>query len=1072
MAFQVATISVTNCSFYGDELVPPSPVMLPIIWSRWFESVTLSQLRVNDFMPFGDSAFGQTRLFDLEIASLSISPLAVNITDCHFVNAYASSLIRVSNVPQAYFENLSFLPSPIEPDGPIGANFRILDVSFVSGSVEMARIENRGIGTVRIATVPIFRLRGSTFRWKLQPLFNRQLELSEVASAEIRGCEMALGSVVGGIVAPMTYLNVSDSRFFDSLSVGDSGSAISAENSLGVEIFNCTFFRGNSRASGGAVYATGPVSIVDSSFEGNQAEDRGGALFLSIGPILLHRCSFTLNSCPQDGGAIRLEGSGFSHIEHSYSATECNFTLNVANGDGGAVFASAFTGVISQGRFVQNTAGLTGGALKVSSGSIDVLDSNFVSNHANGPSNGGGAISIGYATFNLTHSCFENNIAKDSLGGALASQSSVHVLDTRFVRNLAKLGGAMAFIGGSTTQFSWTISDSLLEHNSADQGGAIFWDDSASQHHTWIMNSSLFRNNTASLSGGAIFLTSDYYATYSNLTFTENRAQTSGGTFFASSKSETTYDFCSTERCFVKDSTAGSWGPIRANSAFSYEVTRITPLTLQFGDSLPKGSALGTSEDANLLTSVTPVNMGPSPPPRSQVYFMDYLLDIKIKDGYKQIVEQPARIQPQSLSVRCLGEPKRSCPVKATFTPGDHSLKMSLLATESLGRSLEPFKSNTPPSPFSPPLELQLTMSVIIDDIELESGFLGLNVSLRGCPIGFGLLPSSANSTLLSCQPCPVNSYNLDGDGYCYECNAASPSHLKCEGAKVSYSRGHWEAPFNNTNLLHVGKCVLGHCLADECAPFRTGPLCGDCIDGSFQSFFGACSPTLCARRSLGLFILAPIALIVATVAFHLLLMRWPSSVLYFVLIGQLALSILIGYLDWSIPLMSDALAQFLCGYRMDFFERSLWLVFSPYSSVLVLATIWVSIVLASRLDTKCAFISRSASKILTKHHWKRLLSSILAILYVNSYWSLGHAMKWIQCKTVSFGDHWLLSPSLHCSSAEFAQSRSILLGLSLPLTILPLALVLAAAMLKAKYRSRNPLSRSHHQEAIEASRQ
>ncbi|MBN1926818.1 MAG: DUF1565 domain-containing protein, partial [Prolixibacteraceae bacterium] len=79
------------------------------------------------------------------------------------------------------------------------------------------------------------------------------------------------------------------------------------------------------------------IRIVNCKFEGNRAEQDGGALYTSVGaaPLVIN-CTFSNNSAKKKGGAASL----YCNAVNGYQAQffHCNFENNLAMDDGGAIY--------------------------------------------------------------------------------------------------------------------------------------------------------------------------------------------------------------------------------------------------------------------------------------------------------------------------------------------------------------------------------------------------------------------------------------------------------------------------------------------------------------------------------------------------------------------------------------------------------------------------------------------------------------------------------------------------------------------------------------------------------------
>ena len=224
---------------------------------------------------------------------------------------------------------------------------------------------------------------------------------------------------------------------------------------------------------GGAVYWAGTDGqISNTEFTGNRAPN-GGALFVyPIGETVVPMISTDPNV--QFQSTITIDG--------------CNFTKNTAEmGSGGAVIVAGSFGDIMNSQFIDNHASMDGnytvstpfsesrgGAILWFGHEGGVTDSVFVNNSAEY----GGAISwcviaqAGYASANgyMSRLSFENNTA--TYGGAIYNEGEnmYMEIDLSFTNNSAANGGAIYNEGDNLY-----ISGAVLTYNNATEyGGAVY----------------------------------------------------------------------------------------------------------------------------------------------------------------------------------------------------------------------------------------------------------------------------------------------------------------------------------------------------------------------------------------------------------------------------------------------------------------------------------------------------------------------------------------------------------------------------------------------------------------------
>ena len=327
------------------------------------------------------------------------------------------------------------------------------------------------------------------------------------------------GAADAGGTLTLRDLSIEDAR---TASVFDNGGAVNAD---GLSLIRVSISGSDNAYNGGALYAEGNVSIVDSTFTDNDTSEYGAVVYAwnPARTVSISNSVFDGNDSGKGGGAI---------LATTVTVTGSTFTDNNAVIDGGAILATTVT--VTGSTFTDNDADDDGGAIYADN--VTVTGSTFTDNDADG-SSGGGAILAYTAT--VTDSTFTNNTA-DSYGGAISAYITT-ATGSSFTDNTANYGGAI-------NTYTATVSNSTFRGNDAVYfGGAI-------QATTATVSASTFRGNTADLYGGAIFSTTNTVtsstfisnsavlggairadtATVSNSTFTSNTSVNAGGAISAS----------------------------------------------------------------------------------------------------------------------------------------------------------------------------------------------------------------------------------------------------------------------------------------------------------------------------------------------------------------------------------------------------------------------------------------------------------------------------------------------------------------------------------------------------------
>ena len=356
---------------------------------------------------------------------------------------------------------------------------------------------------------------------------------------------------LGGAIYTKYDVCVLNSTFEKNV-VKECGGAIRAENIYinlnqdSSQSFN-TFFKDNEATNfnGGALYSNGGAHIYNAVFSGNNACYLGGGVF-SDGDVYAKHCLFERN---------RAEGS---------SINKCR---------GGAIYANN-TDVVNS-TFYKNYAADSGGAISVIYGAnINIAQdisgeysSFFIENTA--ADDDGGAIASDKAEkreieINVINTVFKGNTAIVD-GGAIFTPYNVFIRHCLFESNSANGSSSRRCFGGAIRAEDATIDYCLFYNNYAENyGGAVY------AHNVELKNPCSFENNTAykgaggalyvnkfskdvkyatfinnnagegatiSDDGGAIYINSENWITFSNCVFVKNRCSDEGGAIYLDSGS-------------------------------------------------------------------------------------------------------------------------------------------------------------------------------------------------------------------------------------------------------------------------------------------------------------------------------------------------------------------------------------------------------------------------------------------------------------------------------------------------------------------------------------------------------
>ena len=251
----------------------------------------------------------------------------------------------------------------------------------------------------------------------------------------------------------------------------------------------------STQCEGGAIYGEGDLTIKNSIFLSNYAEDDGGALYCEK-LIQIYNSTFEGNTAEDYGGAVYSEMS--VRINPSAHDSLCHFINNRALDDkGGAIYAD--DGVYGyNASFISNTAYVDGGA--IFSHVVDLDNCSFYYNRAEGAVSKcyGGAVRA--YTAKVISCIFRENYSENHGGAIFTDTFSDDVKYCTFYFNQAREDGGAVYINNKNevlfTQCIFIINRCL------DQGGAIYAD-SCSARISLVNN--LFKGNHAETEGHVVF---------------------------------------------------------------------------------------------------------------------------------------------------------------------------------------------------------------------------------------------------------------------------------------------------------------------------------------------------------------------------------------------------------------------------------------------------------------------------------------------------------------------------------------------------------------------------------------
>ena len=320
-------------------------------------------------------------------------------------------------------------------------------------------------------------------------------------------------------------VNISGSTFYSN--TGKYGGAIAVDNGTGANgtFTDSLFDRNIATDMGGAISIMNVTSISGTTFSGNSATNKGGALIARQNVATVTGSTFTGNTASH-GGAVYVgySTSGTGDITITNSVIDANYASY-----GAAVFAVRGVARFNGSTVSNNVASTQGGAFYVEpAGAITATNTLFGSNRGGGYG-GAGVIKSnveGSGTENsFTGSTFSGNSANN--GGALVADENgvVTISNTTFTGNVASTSGGAIHVGsGSTAGYVTVQNHSVISGNRAtSHGGAIYV-----LKGNFTVNDSLVADNFSGSYGGGVFV-SGGTIDVSGATFSGNTATAMGG---------------------------------------------------------------------------------------------------------------------------------------------------------------------------------------------------------------------------------------------------------------------------------------------------------------------------------------------------------------------------------------------------------------------------------------------------------------------------------------------------------------------------------------------------------------
>ena len=262
----------------------------------------------------------------------------------------------------------------------------------------------------------------------------------------------------------------------DDLVIDGNGHAIDAKEKTrifyctgkNIEIKNIILKNGFNESRGGAIYNDHvALTVRDLKFLKNHAT-YGGAIFNNIGDVIINESTFEDNEVDFDGGAIFNEASAIYQGKGGIIKVENSFFIGNRAKDGGAIYSNLNSETFLFNCNLEDNVAGRGGAIR----NIAWLSIRGCSLNSNSSSDVGGAVHS-VNILEVRDSIFEANNAHE--GGAIFNERNLSIKDSNLVNNDAECGGAIFNASSVKGRIgNANIMNCIISNNSAGDGGAIF----------------------------------------------------------------------------------------------------------------------------------------------------------------------------------------------------------------------------------------------------------------------------------------------------------------------------------------------------------------------------------------------------------------------------------------------------------------------------------------------------------------------------------------------------------------------------------------------------------------------
>lgn len=415
-----------------------------------------------------------------------------NIINCNFTNCYCNNneggALSFDRVTKAYIDGCYFDSCHSKLDGGAIRIEASSDVTIINSTISNCKSDNHGgaiyIGLKDDIITSDVTIEGSKFinnnaKYDGGAISRHECKLLNIKNSYFEGNSAQWG----GAILNYQYNEglIYNSTFKKNIATQDSGAVSGGSAS------HCVFIENSAVTYGGA---TSWLNSVDCTYENNHAEGNGGAMYSGTSS----NSKFINNSAEGNGGAMYIESSGeiinsyfegdnanyggAIYINPNANCVVINSTFNgcYSRGCGGALHANSVILTIESCNFESNFAKKSGGAIDSYKTGLNIYNCNFTDCYAT--ENDGGAVSSdNNPNVNIIGCNFDSCKAKGFAGSVriIESTGTVNISKSNFSNSYCEMEGGSVHCKNTNNLFIDNC-DFLNSSSKLTGGAVVIWD--------------------------------------------------------------------------------------------------------------------------------------------------------------------------------------------------------------------------------------------------------------------------------------------------------------------------------------------------------------------------------------------------------------------------------------------------------------------------------------------------------------------------------------------------------------------------------------------------------------------